>query len=417
VAAVGGVRPSTDAETIDVAGCYVLPGGVDPHGHLITDRIADATGAMLAGGTTTALTFTLPRGGEPLAEAIVRARDEYVPQARIDIGLQAYVNEPGRVTRSDLERVRELGARGVHVFLDFPELGLMASDRQLYELLLHSHELGLPVQVVCENGQLVEALVDEHVARGQTDARFFAASRPPEVEIESTGRTIAVAELAHAPVYLVHLSTARSIDLIRAARRRGQDVQLEVVTHHLVLDESRYEGADAGRYIMVPPLRSTTEIDALWESIRDGTLDAVGSDHSHVRWQPDPSYGDFRSVPYGVAGGELRVPLVLSEGLARGIPIERLVDVLAEQPARIFGLHPQKGTLLPGADADAVVWDPQESWVVQESSLHGDVVDSHFEGLSVGGRVRHVLARGEVVVRDGELVGEPQGRYLPAPPQ
>src|SRR5207249_132972 len=195
-------------------------------------------------------------------------------------------NEPGSVTRSDLERVRELGARGVHVFLDFPELGLMASDRQLYELLLHSYELGLPVQVVCENGQLVEALLEEHVARGQTDARFFAASRPPEVEIESTGRTIAVAELARAPVYLVHLSTSRSMDLIRAARRRGQDVQLEVVTHHLVLDESRYEGADADRYIMVPPLRSTTEIDALWESIRDGTLDAVGSDHSHVRWQP-----------------------------------------------------------------------------------------------------------------------------------
>jgi len=363
-------------EGLDTRGCVVLPGGVDPHAHPLAD-VAAATTAAARGGTTTVLAFTAPRPGEAPTAAFERARDELVPQAAVDVRLHPAIWEPDRLDVAELERLRTAGARSVKLFTAFPELGMVADDRKLYETLRDASRLGMLVMAHCEVTGAIDALVDESLAAGRTDARAFADTRPPLVEEAQVARVLDLARLADAPVYLVHLSTAGSLDLVRAARRRGQTVWAEACTHYLVLDESRYDGPDAERFLVAPPLRSRADVDALWEGVADGTIDTVGSDHAESQYKPDFPPGDFRSLPYGYRGIEVRLPVVLSEGARRGVRYERLADVLARNPARAFGVEPD--------DGDVVVWDPEPEWTIRDGSA--------FDGLAVTGRIRHVFRR------------------------
>src|ERR671932_464745 len=237
-------------EGVDTRGCVVLPGGVDPHAHPLAD-IEAATAAA-----------------------------ELVPRAAVDVRLHPSIWEPERLDRAELERLRAAGARSVKLFTAFPELGMVADDRKLYETLRDAARLGMLVMVHCEVSGAIDALVDEALAAGRTGARVFAETRPPLVEEAQVERVLALARLADAPVYLVHLSTAGSLDLVRAARRRGQTVWAEACTHYLVLDDSRYDGDDAERFLVAPPLRSRSDVDALWEGVADGTVDTIGSDHA-----------------------------------------------------------------------------------------------------------------------------------------
>lgn len=385
IAAIELPSPSGD---LDARGCVVLPGGVDPHAHPLAD-IVSATAAAARGGTTTVLAFTAPRPGEAASQAFARARDELVPQASVDVQLHPSIWEPERLDRDELERLAGIGARSVKLFTAFPELGMVATDGKLYETLRDASRLGLLVMVHCEVSGAIEALVDEALAAGRTDARAFAETRPPLVEEAEVERVLALARLAGAPVYLVHLSAAGSLDLVREARRRGQTVWAEACTHHLVLDESRYDGADAARFLVAPPLRARADVETLWDAVADGTLDTIGSDHAAAQYRPDFPPGDFRSLPYGYRGIGVRVPLVLSEGTRRGIPPVRLADLLAGGPARAFGLAPRKGAVAPGADADLLLWDPELAWTIDD--------DSPFDGLEVVGDFMDVLVAGTLV--------------------
>jgi dihydropyrimidinase len=370
-------------QAVDASGCVVLPGGVDPHAHLLADIVAGAADA-LSGGTTTALSFTAPRPSEPAPAAFARARDELVPLAAVDVRLHPSIWEPDRLSPEVLAELAELGARSIKLFLAYPELGLLASDRVLYETLRDGHRMGLLVQVHCENGGAIEARVDELLAAGRKDLRAFVETRPPGVEEEAVGRSLALAALAEAPIYLVHLSTAGSLDLVRAARRRGQTVFAEACTHHLLFDSDVYLGPDAARFLTVPPLRGREHVEALWEAVADGTLDAIGSDHAQEPYRPDVPPGDFRSLAYGLAGIKERLPFVLAEGTRRGIRIERLVELLCTGPARIFGLGNKKGTIEAGMDADLIVWDP-------EGESAGE--SGPYAGSALPGEIRLVLQR------------------------
>jgi dihydropyrimidinase len=415
IAGVSAPRAAEAERLIDATGCVVVPGGVDPHTHLLAD-VAAGTRSALHGGTTTTLSFTAPRPGERPAEALARARDELLPEAVVDVGLHASIWEPERLGLEDLVELRAQGATGVKLFLAYGELGMMASDRRLYETLRDSATLGLPVLVHCENGGAVEALVEEYLAAGRREARYFADTRPAEVEEEAVHRTLALASLAGAPVYLVHLSTAGALGLVRARREAGEPVTAESCTHHLALDARLYERADAARFLTAPPLRSAAHVEALWDAVRDGTLDTVGSDHAQARYQPEPrSPGDFTGIPYGLPGVEARLPLLLSLGRERGLPLERIVELASAGPSRAFGLYPRKGAITPGADADLVVWDPEAEWTIEPGTLHDGLEDTPYAGMRVRGRVRSVLLRGEPVLEDGGIAGAPQGRYVRAP--
>jgi dihydropyrimidinase len=403
------------ADGIDAEGCYVLPGGVDPHTHVLAD-IASATRSAAFGGTTTAVCFTNPRPGESAPRAVIRGRGRLEKLAAIDVALNAIVGDPDRVTTSDLERIRGSGVRGVKLFLAFPEQGLMASDGCLYEVMRAAVRLGLLTRVHCENGSVIEALTTDYLRHGRRQARYFARSRPPEVEEEAIARTLAIARLAGAAVYITHVTTAGGIKLIRTARAQGQVVHAEVCIHHLLLDAGRYRGNSAERFLVAPPLRSKEQLEALWSAVGDGTVDTIGSDHSQLQYQPRrQKRPDFTSLPYGLPGVELRLPLLLSEGLRRRLPIQRLAELAATRPAQVLGLFPRKGAISPGADADLVIWDPRPEWRVKASALHDGVGHSPYSGMSVRGAVRYVFLRGTPLVADGRWVAPASpGRYLSA---
>jgi dihydropyrimidinase len=427
-----GVIDSRDGEVIDAEGCYVLPGGVDPHTHLLAD-VASATRSAAFGGTTTAVCFTNPAPGESTPDAVVRGRGEVERLAAIDVALHAIIGEPDRIPAEDLRRVWRLGVRALKVFLAFPDQGLMASDGALYEVLRAAARLGFLVRVHCENGSVIQALIADYVGRGRRQAAYFARSRPPEVEEEAIARTLAIARLAGAAVYITHVTTAGGIGLIRAARAQGQVVHVEICLHHLLLDAARYQSKNAARFLVAPPLRPKENLEALWSSLGDGTVDTIGSDHAQQKYQPpvkrppSPRSGgrvgergvkqndrpDFTTLPYGLAGIELRLPLLLSEGLRRRLPIERLAHLAATRPAQLLGLFPRKGAISPGADADLVVWDPRPKWKVKASALHDGVGDSPYTGMMVQGAIRLVLLRGRRLVTDGRwMANASRGRYL-----
>ena len=380
-------------ERLDARGCIVLPGGVDPHTHPLSD-VRPATLAALHGGTTTALAFTAPEPGETPANAWRRAADELLPQAAIDVRLHPSIWEPDRLTPDDLRELRRLGAASVKLFLAYRELGMAASDRTLVETLHAAAELGLLTMVHCESADMIDALVAEQLARGELGVEGFVAARPPAAEQEAVERVLHHAGRLGAPVYIVHLSTAVSVELVRQARRRGQTVWAEVCTHHLVLDDSCYDRAQAERWLEAPPLRPREDVEALWEAVVDGTVDTFGSDHAQVPYQPDCDSADFRSLPYGVAGIEERLPVLVSEGRRRGLTWERLAALLAASPAAAFGVA-GKGVVAPAATADLVLWEPGPSRPLTADDLH-DRRDTVFEDVAIDGRIAAVVRGGRI---------------------
>jgi dihydropyrimidinase len=400
---VSGLGAGGHGEIADAEGCYVLPGGIDPHTHLLADVVSGTRSAAF-GGTTTALCFTNPRPGESAPDAVIRGRAEVEGQAAIDVDLHAIVGDPERVTSEDVARLERLGVRALKVFLAFPEQGLMASDGRLYEVMRAAARLGLMTKVHCENGSVIESLVADLLVRGRRSPAYFARSRPPEVEEEAIGRTLAIAALAGVPVYITHMTTAAGIERVLAARKVGQVAHSEVCIHHLLLDASLYRGKRAARFLVAPPLRSRENVEALWVAVAGGTVDTIASDHSQVWYQP-PRTEDFTGLPYGFAGIEMRLPLMLSEGLRRGLTIERIADLTSTRPAQVFGLYPRKGTIRVGSDADLVVWDPRPRWKVKASALHDGIGESPYEGVAVQGAIRYVFLRGRKLVADGKRVG------------
>ncbi len=389
-------------DVVDAGGCYVLPGGVDPHVHLLSD--VPAGDQALLGGTTTALSFTWPEPGEAPAAAFERARDELLPQTSLDVGLHAALWNPGAVTASAIACLHGLGVCGLKLYLAYPELGMMASDAEVYRVMTWARRHQLAVQVHCENGDLIAALTQAALDAGRPGVRSFFQTRPPISEEEAVHRMLCLAELTGAPLYLVHLSTTRAFDHVRAARRRGVKVWAEAVIWGLMLDDSVVDSEDPRRYMAAPPPRPRGHVESTWEALCDGTLNALGSDH-HERTFAPPDAPDFTGIPYSIRGIRVRLPMLLGEGLRRGIPIERMAALLATGPARAFGL-PAKGLLAPGADADIAIWDPQGSWTI------GDDYPA-WAGMTVPGAVRTVLRRGELMVSDGGLIpGRSPGRHL-----
>jgi dihydropyrimidinase len=418
-AGAGGGGPAVDAR-----GCYVLPGGVDPHTHLMPD-IHRATTAAARGGTTTVLSFTAPQPGETDLAALLRSLDEVAAgRPVIDVGLHAMIYDPCRTPVSDLARMRAAGAGAIKIFMAYPELGIMCPDRRLPGLLAGARDAGLMTAVHCENGPFIESLTEAAVRAGRRGAGVYAATRPPETEEASVAAVLAAAALAGAPCYLVHLSTAGALDQVRLARQRDRPpVLAEVCPHHLLLDEGRYTAPDAGRYLVAPPLRPAADAAALWDGLASGTVDTVGSDHcQHQTPLPGELAPAGQSWFYGLAGIGARLPLLLAEGQARGLPMTRLAQLASAGPARAFGHYPRKGALVAGADADIAVWDPAGQTVLDTGGLGDGTGDSVYAGRAIRGRVTAVLARGRLLVAGGEPADRTaggagtRGRYLAAGP-
>ena len=417
------VAPGLPAESardvVDATGLLVIPGAIDVHTHTRVatddepDRFFQDSVAAAFGGTTTFLAFNNPgTGSSPVAErSLVAGLREWRAASQFDSAVD-YAPSLAISGRMD-DPVAELPAivdQGVPTAKAFMVFDFRLDDRRLFDAMRVMGERGGMLQVHCEDPVLIDAAVEAALARGETAPRFHATTRSPEAEAVATHRAMEFARATGAPVHVVHLSSAAALEEVRRAKAAGVRAHAETCPHYLVLDESRYELPDEEcvRSVISPPLRSRADVEALWAGVADGTLDLVATDHVPDRLAVEKKVPapPFDRISNGAPGIETLLTLLYSEGVARDrITKERMVDLLATSPARLFGLG-RKGTIEAGRDADLVLFDPSARRTLTAGDLHDTSDYTPYEGLEVSGAVRSVFVRGRAVVREGRFTGE-----------
>ena len=421
VAAIGeALAPGTTE--IAAAGLLVLPGGVDVHTHLdvevggvlTADDFESGTVAAACGGITTICDYAWQSRGQSLMQAIEAWKVKAKGRAHIDYGFHVVVSDATDPTLAEMPRLVAAGYPSVKVFM-INEFGI--GDEALLRLFGAARAAGAVVNVHAENGNMLDHCASGMRAAGRLDPRHYAESRPALAEAEATRRAIDYAALVDAEVYIVHLSCADALEAVSAARRRGIRVWAETRPIYLALTEERYAvgGTEAAKFIGAPPLRSGLDQAALWDGLRSGDIQTIGSDNtSWTVEQKSAGAHDFTRVPYGVPGLETEMRVIYSEGVAKGrIPLQTFVAAFATNPARIFGLYPRKGTIAVGSDADFVLFDPQRKSVVDERQLHSRAGYDPFHGFHLAGGPVMTVSRGEVVARDGQILSRAgRGQHL-----
>ena len=424
-----GLVPAAGEEVVDCAGRLVVPGGVDVHTHFhlpvgqvrVSDDFHTGTRAAAVGGTTTIVDYVTAYRGEDPLESLATWR-RWAEPACVDYGLHMTFTEavPERVVAGCVEA----GVTSFKLYMAYPQL-LAVDDDVIVDVLTAVKRHGGLVTLHCENGGAIEALRRRAVAEGRTGVLEHAKTRPAILEAEAVTRAAALAEVAEASVYLVHLSSAPALAAVRVARERGVDVLAETCPQYLYLDTARLAGPDGEDFVCTPPLRDPWHAEELWEGLASGAVHTVATDHCPFNTvdrrrgtqDRDGGFADFTEIPGGLPGVETRLALVW-----RGVETGRIttadwVRLCSEAPARTFGLWPAKGSLQVGADADVVVWDPKRRQSLDAAALHMNVDHSPYEGEVSDGWPSLVLSRGRVVARDGQPTGEPGwGRYVARTP-
>jgi len=410
------------SQEIDATGLLVMPGGVDVHTHLdvdvgpahTADDFESGTAAAACGGITTICDYAWQRRGQTLAGAIETWEAKARGKAHIDYGFHVILSE---VNDAHLAEIPSIVAAGYPSFKVFMINEFSIGDHAFLRLLDAARVAGAIVNVHAENGDMIDHVAHEMIAAGRRDPRHYAESRPALAEAEATQRAITYAQLTDAEIYIVHLSCRDALEAVRAARKRGLRVWAETRPIYLALTAERYQagGTEAAKVVGAPPLRSAADQVALWDGLRNGDIQAIGSDNtSWTVEQKAAGAADFTKVPYGVPGLETEMQVIYSEGVVKGrISIHTFVGAFATNPARIFGLYPKKGTIAVGSDADLVLFDPVRTRVIDERRLHSRAGYDPFHGLEVRGVPVLTLSRGEIVARDGELLSRPgRGHHL-----
>lgn len=416
---IGTQLDGSGAEVIDAAGSYIFPGGIDPHTHLdmpfggtvTKDDFETGTMAAAFGGTTTIIDFCLTTKGKPLKTAVDAWHAKAKEKAVIDYGFHLQIVEANEAALNELPgMIKEEGITSLKVFMAYKNQ-FQADDETLFRTLLAAKELGALVMVHAENGDVIDYLVKKALQEGNTAPIYHALTRPPEAEGEATGRAAALTGLAKSQLYVVHVSCAEAAKKIAEARSSGIDIWGETCPQYLVLDQSYLEKPDfeGAKYVWSPPLREKHNQEILWNALRTGQLQTLGSDQCSFdfKGQKDLGKDDFSKIPNGGPIIEDRVSILYSEGVAKGrISLNQFVDIMSTRAAKLFGLYPQKGTIAVGSDADLVIFDPDVKRIISAETHHMAVDYNPFEGLEVTGEPVSVLSRGEYVVKDRKFAGK-----------
>ncbi len=430
IAAVGpDLEIPAGAKVIDAEGCYVMPGGIDPHTHLdmpfmgtfSADDFESGSRAALVGGTTMLIDFCIPKPGGSMITAYEEWRKKGA-KAISDYGLHLTITWWGQQVHDEMETcVNQFGINSYKHFMAYKG-SLMVNDTELYQSFTRCKGLGALPMVHAENGEMVAELQQSLFDAGFTGPEGHPLSRPPEVEGEAANRAIVIADMVGVPLYVVHTSCKQALDAVARARAAGQRVFCEPLIQYLTLDSSVYFDKDwdkAASAVMSPPFRPKEHQDALWAALANGTMQVVATDHcTFDREKRRRGLGDFRKIPNGTGGLEERMPVLWTKGVNTGrLTMEEFVGVTSANVARILNCYPKKGRVGVGSDADIVIWDPEATKTISVATQQSVIDYNIFEGTELKGLPRTVLSRGRIGYDKGEVfLKAGDGAYVPRTP-
>ncbi len=421
-----GKKLSMDADrTIEAKGRLVLPGGIDPHTHMelpfggtsASDTFETGTIAAAHGGTTTIIDFAVQSKGQALQQAVDVWHKKADGKTSIDYGFHLICTDLPDSRLPEMKQLIRAGVSSFKLFMAYPGVFLV-DDGTIYKAMVAAGEDGGLICMHAENGVVIDVLVKRALAEGKTAPKYHALTRPTKAEAEGVHRAIALAEIAHSPVYIVHLSCDDSLQEVTRARDMGVPAYAETCPQYLFLDYSVYEkpGFEGAKYVMTPPIRDKSNQEPLWRGLQFNDLQVVSTDHCPFCFKEQKELGkdDFSKIPNGGPGVEHRMSLIYNGGVVSGkIDVNRFVEITSTNAARIFGLFPRKGTIAVGSDGDIVIFDPNEEMTISAKTHHMNVDYSAYEGMRVRGVTKTVLSRGNVVVDEGKYVGKPgMGQFL-----
>ena len=410
---------------IDATGKLVIPGGIDPHTHMdlpfggtsSSDDFETGTRAAAFGGTTTIIDFAVQYHGQSLNQAIDTWFAKAEGKATTDYGFHLIVTDLPDQRLPELKTMIDQGISSFKLFMAYPGVFLV-DDGTIFKAMTAAGENGGLVCMHAENGVVIDVMVKRAIASGKTGPKYHALTRPTLAEAEGVHRAIAIAEMANAPVYIVHLSCYDALKEVQNARDLGLPAYAETCPQYLFLDYSYYEkdGFEGAKYVMTPPLRDKSNQEQLWKGLRGNDLQVISTDHSPFCYKEQKELGrdDFTKIPNGGPGVEHRMSLVYDGGVVqRRIGLNRFVELTSTAAAKIFGLFPRKGTIAVGSDADIVIFDPEREQTISAATHHMRVDYSAYEGRKVKGVSETVLSRGNVIVENGKFFGKAgAGRFL-----
>ena len=425
VSMIGKNLPVEADKTIDAAGKLVIPGAIDPHVHMqlpfggtvSSDDFETGTRAAAWGGTTTIIDFAIQYKGKTFEQTLDDWDDKSMGRCAIDYGYHLAVTEYEARHKSEFRKVIDRGVSTFKIFLAYPGV-FMIDDQTMFRVMQSAGETGGMTLVHAENGIAITEMINNLVAAGKLEPKYHAVSRPPVMQADGVARACKVAEVAKAPVFIVHVSCEAAMIELQRSRDAGNAAYGETCTQYLFLDESYYDlpNFEGAKYVFTPPLTPKENIEPLWKGLKLGYLQEVSTDHCPFFFKGQKELGreSFTGIPNGGPGVEDRLTMVYHGGvIERGFTLNKWVDLCSTASSKLFGMFPKKGTIAVGSDADIVIFDPNAEQVRSAATHHSNCDYNLFEGMKVKGKVETVLSRGKTIIESNKYLGKPgDGKFL-----